>query len=362
MAAPGIEEPGDLLQLHLERLGREVSKYDNSSVDDEAAEPWTCSTKISKLLVAACQCACSVYKPSVQPSPDLIPMLSKTPSITGTIKATSIWKNNTTKTLFVSVRGTACAADHMVNLNKESRDAAATFKFDRGAESISAHRGFLACANVLLPWLTEEVLRQVELDPMLKHIVFTGHSAGGAVAAVAFLHFACQSLAQLSFVDLSLVTFGSPPITSINVTELAKRQHRVEHVLAFVNEFDLVPRLDRSYMLSLVDLYRSSYGLPPTSPDDSSDPQLQRGEGPGGTEWKLPSPDYHIVGDIVVLRSKIDLGVVFRPGETDFDTLVAPSQRLDMVHVSPQEFQQLLFCDVSAHKRRLYLERLEKLS
>ena len=166
----------------------------------------------------------------------------------------------------------------------------------------------------------------------------------------------------VSSVDLSLVTFGSPPLTSINVTELAKSQPRVKHVLAFVNEFDLVPRLDRAYMLSMVDFYRSSYGLPPTLLDDSQNEQLRNGDNPGGNHWKLPPPDYHIVGDVVILRSNVDFGVVFRPGDDECDTLVAPSQRLDMVQVSPREFEQLLFCDVSAHKRRLYLERLEKLS
>ena len=76
----------------------------------------------------------------MQPSLDLIPVLSKTPSITGSVKATSIWKNAATKTLFVSVRGTACAADHMVNLNKDGRDAATTFVGSRYSDPVKNPR------------------------------------------------------------------------------------------------------------------------------------------------------------------------------------------------------------------------------
>jgi hypothetical protein len=59
-------------------------------------------------------------------------------------------------------------------------------------KEIFAHSGFLACATTLLPWLTEEIIRQVTVDDSLTHIVFAGHSAGGAVAALVFLHFICR--------------------------------------------------------------------------------------------------------------------------------------------------------------------------
>ncbi|KAM5363048.1 hypothetical protein ACJZ2D_012233 [Fusarium nematophilum] len=352
------QEPGDLLQLHLERLSKEISKYDNSSVDHDMVEPWACSAEVSRLLAAACQCACSVYEPGAQPSPELIPVLSKAPSIAGTSKASSIWKNDATKTLFVSVRGTASLADHMVNLNNESQDAAA-INLGRGATPVFAHRGFLACTNVLLPCFTREIIQQVELDGSLAHVVFTGHSAGGAVAALAFLHFACQTQEKLSSANLSLVTFGSPPVTSIDVTELVKQQSRVKHVLAFVNEFDLVPRLDRAYMLSMIDLYRSSYGLPPDSSENRDQPRLVT---PGDKRWKIPPPDHHIVGEIIMLRSRLDYVAESWVSGSESDGLIARSQQLDVVGVSHRVFEQLLFCDLSPHKRRLYLERLEKLS
>ena len=78
---------------------------------------------MAQLLYAACQCACLVYKPDAQPGPELIPVMSRTASVTGTTKAVSMWKLECRKTLIVSIRGTASAADHMVNMNAEPDDA-----------------------------------------------------------------------------------------------------------------------------------------------------------------------------------------------------------------------------------------------
>jgi hypothetical protein len=83
--------------------------------------------RLLELLLAACRCACSVYKPDIHPGGDLVPVISRTPSITGTVKATSIWKAEDTNTLFVSIRGTSCKTDHLVNFNKNQKDAASVF-------------------------------------------------------------------------------------------------------------------------------------------------------------------------------------------------------------------------------------------
>ncbi|RBR05779.1 hypothetical protein FVER53590_29635 [Fusarium verticillioides] len=34
-------EHGDLLQFHLSRLAKEISKYENSKVNEQASQPWT---------------------------------------------------------------------------------------------------------------------------------------------------------------------------------------------------------------------------------------------------------------------------------------------------------------------------------
>ncbi|KAF5021927.1 hypothetical protein F66182_6030 [Fusarium sp. NRRL 66182] len=342
-------EQGDLLQFHLSRLAKEISKYDNSKVRDEIAEPWN-------------GCACSVYKPDAQPGGDLLPVISRTPSITGTVKATSIWKMDEIKTLFVSIRGTACKADHLVNFNRDRKDAAPVFRFPEGPAEVFAHSGFLACANTLLPWLTHEIIRQVELDDSISQIVFTGHSAGGAVASISFLHFICHCPGQLSQVKFSLITFGAPPITSHNVTSLAQGMPQTQHMFAVVNEYDIVPRIDQSYITSIISLYRSAYGLPLTEFNNTSFVNSAKLETSDQEDWQLPQPDFHVVGDIVVLRSKMDINALQQGRNQNSTAESMWPQRLDMLRVSRVEFCKLIFSEISVHKRRVYLDRLERLA
>ena len=78
---------------------------------------------LAQLVHAACQCSNLVYGPVRNQDPDLVQLLNRTPSFTGTNKAFSIWKVDSLKALVVSVRGTSCVADHMVNMNAEVVDA-----------------------------------------------------------------------------------------------------------------------------------------------------------------------------------------------------------------------------------------------
>lgn len=76
-----------------------------------------------RLLYAACQCSCLVYGPLAQSGPELTKIMSRASSMTGTSKAVSMWKMESENALIVSVKGTASATDHMVNLNSEAQDA-----------------------------------------------------------------------------------------------------------------------------------------------------------------------------------------------------------------------------------------------
>jgi hypothetical protein len=80
---------------------------------------------MGQLLYAACQCSSYIYDPVMQSDAELVPVISRTPSVTGTEKAACIWKMGSTNSLIVAVRGTASAADHMVNLNGAPKDASA---------------------------------------------------------------------------------------------------------------------------------------------------------------------------------------------------------------------------------------------
>ncbi|KAF5538592.1 hypothetical protein FPHYL_12491 [Fusarium phyllophilum] len=322
-------EHGDLLQFHLSRLAKEISKYENSRVDEQVSQPWT-------------GCACSVYKPDAHPGGNLVPVISRTPSITGTVKATSIWKSEDTNTL-------------------NQKDSASVFAFPGMKEQIYAHSGFLACAATLLPWLTEEIIRQVTVDEGLKDIVFTGHSAGGAVAAMVFLHFVCHCPSELSNAKFSLITFGAPPVTSTNITKLAEGLPQTRHIYAVVNEHDLVPRVDQSYITSIISLYRSAYGLPLSDFNNTTFINATQPDRNQDATWELPPPDFHVVGNAIVLRAKLDRNALQSTScQTSTDT-ATPTQKLDILRVSPIEFCKLLFFEISVHKRKIYLNRLERL-
>ena len=119
-----------------------------------------------------------------------------------------------------------------------------------------------------------------------------------------------HQFADLPWVDpslmLSCITFGSPPVCNASFSALAN-QARLEatrwrvHV-NFVNEFDIVPRLDKLYVLSLINLYRNRFLLPlPITTDNAiNDPgsfeHTSSLESDLTSSWPLPDPVFVHLG------------------------------------------------------------------
>ena len=171
----------------------------------------------------------------------------------------------------------------------------------------------------------------------------------------------------------SLITFGSPPVINQDLsTRLPKHNHdKVEEiVLNFINEYDLVTRSTRSYIRSLVDLFRSIYGLPHIEDKGTvtEDWKVLNGLGPQFSGdgslptlrlsklrlWDLPRPELFHVGPIVALKAGYSSTPA--PGETALDW------DLRAYLVPPEEFAQLLFCRVSVHSRQIYAENMREIS
>ena len=57
------------------------------------------------------------------------------------------------------------------------------------SESLYAHRGFLLNAEALAPEITRQLDEILRDHPSLRKVIFTGHSAGGAVAGLLYTHF-----------------------------------------------------------------------------------------------------------------------------------------------------------------------------
>lgn len=95
-------------------------------------------------------------------------------------------------------------------------------------------------------------------------LLITGHSAGGAVAALLYAHMLSASREAQSelnsltgcFRRVHCVTFGAPPVSLLPLQKPEGRQDlRKSIFLSFVNEGDPVARADKAYVRSLLELF-----------------------------------------------------------------------------------------------------------
>jgi hypothetical protein len=151
------------------------------------------------------------------------------------------------------------------------------------------------------------------------------------------------------------MTFGSAPVATANIAPLVRKLAHVESVLAFVNEYDMVPRADTPYIRSMIDLYRSKYGMDRVKTDADGAPAKQ--EKPLPSDWPLPEPTLYPVGDVIISKSILqDPIVAANPNPTPRASITYKS-----FHISHEVFGNLLFCGLGVHKRKVYLERIRSI-
>lgn len=120
--------------------------------------------------------------------------------------------------------------------------------------------------------------------------------------------------------------------------------------LNIINEFDLVTRADKPYILSLVNLIRLIHNEDPLSSEytDDTEPSLTTDSTSGDNSWPLPPSMYHHIGPKVVFLMRLpDQG---------------GSLQLRAVEVSTPQFEKLLFCRIPVHRRPCYAQRVELLA
>lgn len=66
--------------------------------------------------------------------------------------------------------------------------------------------------------------------------------------------------------------------------------------------------------------------------------------------WPLPNAQYHIFGDLVLLRKEQDARV--KPEQR-------PSKELRALSIRAQDFEKLLYCGIKTHSRTYYGDRME---
>ena len=369
------------LNSQLSLLDEEAAKYANSKVDlADLPTKWSCSAAEAEVVGAAWDCASAVYdleKHEAHPSFETEDMDYCPASVTSVSRAT-LFRIVRTKSgtspffpmLVVAVRGTVKTSvrDNIVNANSRGERVRYLSPVD-GQAPIEAHAGFLAAAETLAPKTLEKVKKLMILGT-IKHVLFTGHSAGGAVSSLLFLKLFTCATTEYPSLCFSSITFGSPPVIRPDIGSRTPRGQNCGFVISFVNEFDLVPRADGAYVRSLVDLYRSLYDLPPIQAEasnnqprstfSSSDSTLVNGSikssnSTASRSWTLPKPDLWHAGDLVLL--KLELSTEEDISKNHGGNGLA----LHAIELSHEDFSKLLFCQVAVHSRGCYHERVRML-
>ncbi|KAK9859128.1 hypothetical protein MYU51_016163 [Penicillium brevicompactum] len=354
------EELEPQLQLLTTQLDNEGSQYSNSQVKDEQCQTWSCTQQKARLIAIAWNCADHSYSKTFNDPAQATRVFENclltqdcvtAPTSDGTVKTvvfTTVSPKDSSSDvgpiLVIAIRGSASKVDHMVNSNGDPRDDPSRFLESGSKRSIQAHSGFLGC-TAALDSIVSRRIQKYKQSGAGSQVLFTGHSAGGAVASLLFLRSLSTSTDDSPC--FSCITFGAPPTVSppVNLDHISSSGGGV--CLNIINEFDPVTRADKPYILSLVNLIKRMYHQPPISDPsiDAQAPSLTIDSEPGDTSWPLPRAVLFHVGPRILLRKR----------------LVGDEIELQAAEISQSEFEKLLFCGAAVHKRVDYGARVDAL-
>ncbi|KAK7189905.1 hypothetical protein DPSP01_008389 [Paraphaeosphaeria sporulosa] len=164
-------------------------------------------------------------------------------------------------TVVFAIRGSQTFMDWAVNY-KSAPSSPDGFLDDPGN---LCHAGFLYVARKMVAPVAERLRVLLQDNPARSNcsLLITGHSAGGAVAALLFAHMMSTTVtSELSYLTgffkrVHCVTFGAPPISLLPLKPSTDKRHRKSLFYSFINEGDPVPRADKAVVKSLVKLWSS---------------------------------------------------------------------------------------------------------
>ncbi|OZJ04123.1 hypothetical protein BZG36_02822 [Bifiguratus adelaidae] len=251
----------------------------------------------------------------------------------GNTKATVIYVEelNGQRVLVVAVRGTVTKEDWMLNANGTPKKSS---KLLEG--SATWHGGFLMVAEVMQKKTAKAVAEAATEDDQIDSILFTGHSAGGAIAQ---LFYAMKLLSAPAYADSSIgfqkvhcITFGAPPLASVHIPHGQPPLHKPGAFLSFINEGDPVPLAQEEYIKALIDVYVLS--------NDDLKKRYSQG-------YHVPPPRLRVSGTCVVLR--------------DVDPHDAEQMALQACITNSEVVEKKLFGNPYVHPMKVYLERVKEL-
>ncbi|QSS61090.1 vegetative cell wall protein gp1 [Histoplasma capsulatum] len=163
-----------------------------------------------------------------------------------------------------AIRGTNSFRDWATNMHSDPVSPE-NFLDDRGN---LCHAGFLSVARRMVKPVALRLQQILDDNPsrIAYSLIITGHSAGGAIASLLYMHMLSgtvkSELIRMRdfFKRVHCITFGSPPVSLLPLQKpVGPGRDRFQKWLffSFVNEGDPVPRADKAYVRSLLDLYIS---------------------------------------------------------------------------------------------------------
>jgi hypothetical protein len=221
------------------------------------------------------------------------------------------------KTIVIAIRGSQWnVVDWAVNFTVEPM-VPTNFLDDENP----CHEGFLQVARSMVAPVAARLRQLVEQDPSrhTSSLLFTGHSAGGAVANLLYLHMLSTSTeSELTILNgvfkrVHCVTFGVPPVSLLPLRNPTSAARNKNQFVSFINEGDPIARADFDYMKSLACLYTTPAPVAPTPTPSAGlrqkmSRQALRGSGAQPSKshvppvWPVPSATLSNAGRLVLLR------------------------------------------------------------
>ncbi|EME45001.1 hypothetical protein DOTSEDRAFT_70897 [Dothistroma septosporum NZE10] len=273
------------------------------------------------------------------------------------IKSRSVDEKNL---IVIAIRGSKWnVVDWAVNFRLAPSEATG-FLNDAGN---AVHAGFLKVARAMVAPVAARLRHLLEQDPSRasSSLLFTGHSAGGAVASLLYMHM----LASLVETELNIligcfkrvhcITFGTPPLSLLPLQTPAGRNYERHLFYNFVNEGDPVVRADRQYLSTLTQIIAAPSPLTSSKTTQHhlrqqlSRQALNNGSRPQNAvlpmRWAVPPATLSNAGRIILLREK--------PGA---------NQSMEAVQVTDEQLRDVVFGDPEMHRMELYRHRVDELA
>lgn len=266
--------------------------------------------------------------------------------------------------IVLAIRGSKTwnAIDWLVNFNAAPTEPTG-FLDDEGN---ACHAGFLQIARSMIAIVAARLRKLLEQSASRgsPSLILTGHSAGGAVASLLYMHMLaitprCESeLNSLAgfLKRIHCVTFGTPPISLLQLQNPSGKQYERNVFMHFANEGDLVVRADRSYMSTIVRLLAAPSPVCATktctavrrkvSKQILSSSGYRSGNEFRPPRWEVPPATLSNAGRTIMLREK--------PGSRQ--------RCVEAVQVTDEHLRDVVFGDPEMHKMELYKKRIDTLA